>query len=321
MLSRLRQMLSSNAPLLLDIPALISAYPNTDTPRVAHATTLKYRDAVARMSEYLHIIGKDDNPPVTWITREDYAGCHDWLNTRGTAVITTNGYRRRLRGIWHLLRKDYRLNVCDIRDITKEEPEPYQRSKAITEEHFNRVLQLSCCRDTAILLYMLDGGFRRQTIPRLAVRDTHIWQRADGQFRIASKIPPEKTSPERVIMGEHRTAVAVMNWLNIRQFPESPWLFYNMHNGEKLTATSVSEIFKDLRKRCNIPSWSNVNAHALRHKFAQNQLDKHDARTVADWMGITVETLLSVYAARDIDGLILARFGDSDYPAELSKRF
>ena len=320
MFSRLRQMLAPNIPLLLDVPDLVSKHPDTATPRIAHATMRKYYDAIARMSEYLAIIGKDANPPVTWISREDFAGCHDWLLTRGTAVITVNGYRRRLRAIWHMLRRQYRLDVCDIRGITKDEPEPYQRSKAITEAHITQVLQLANCRDAAMILYMLQAGFRRQTIPRLTLDNTYIWQRSDGRYRIASHIPAEKTSPGRVVMAEHDAAFAVQNWLNIREFKESEWIFYNMHDGSQLSELTVSEVFKTLRRRCNIPSWSNVNAHALRHKFAQDKLDDFDQRAVADWMGISVETLLKVYAGRDMDGLIKTRFGDGDYPAELLKK-
>lgn len=322
MLSRLRSMLSSNRVHLLDVPELVSKKPGTDAMRVSHATYRKYYDVIARFSEFLEEQGGDPNPLVTDITRNDYSAFHDWLATRGTVVITTNGYRVRARSIWHRLKKKHDLDVCNIDDITVLLREPDKQSKAITEDHFTRILQFASARDSAMILYMLDGGFRRQSVPRIKLSKTHIWQRKeDGEYRIASLIPAEKvSSAERLVMGEHRTAVAIMNWLNIRQFKDSDYIFYNMWDGEQLSAASVSEIFKDLRKRCNLPSWHNVNAHALRHKFAQDKLgDKVDAATVAAWMGITVDTLLKVYAVRDRNGLIVARFGDDDYPRELLK--
>lgn len=317
MLSKLRRMLSSDIPRLLDAPETLRYHPHTKNQRVANASVKKYVQVTRRMSEYFVSVGKDPNPLVTKITTEDYAAFHDWLITRDTRIVTANGYRVCAKAVWNHLKKTYRLDVCDISGITKLEPEPFQESHAITDEQLSTILQTGSARDSAMILYMVDGGFRRQTVPRLRLDNTHIWQRPDGKFRIASQIPMEKTSPPRVIMAEHSAAIAMMNWLNIREFQDSPWIFYNQHNGDQLSPLTVSEVFKTLRRRCNIPAHTNVCAHALRHKFAQDKLDSYDYRMVADWMGITVETLMQVYAKRDLNSLITARFGDGNFPVEL----
>jgi integrase len=68
------------------------------------------------------------------------------------------------------------------------------------------------------------------------------------------------------------------------------------------------------RNKANLPAGMNVNAHALRHRFAQNMLDDFDARTVSQWMGIEVDTLLQVYAYRSENDLMRKRFGEIHPP-------
>ena len=250
------------------------------------------------------------------VTRAQYAAFHEWLAKRGTKAITCNGYRRRLRAVWNRLR-ERGIDVCDDRGIFKELPVPNQRSKAITEAHFSEMLQIANIRDTAILLYVASAGFRRQTVPRLRLDNTHIWLSDSGQYRIASKIPQEKTSPPRLVIGDEAAALATRLWLEIREFSDSPWLFYEMAGGGQMAEYTVSSVFGNLRRSANIPAWSNASAHGLRHRFAQQQLNEHDQKIVAQWMGISIETMLKVYAHRGDDALITARLGDDDFPKEL----
>lgn len=304
-------MLSTSVLYLSDVPEFIALVPGTKMRDVAPSTQKKYKDCIARFIEFM---GED--VPVETIDRETYAAFHEWLGTRGTRAITCNGYRRRQRAIWNRLR-ERGIDVCDNRGIFKEQLEPAQKSKATMYGHMQSMLQLSNVRDTAVILYTASAGFRRQTIPRLRVDNTRIWLSDSGQYRIASKIPQEKTSPPRLIIGDEAAALAVKLWLEIREFQDSPWLFYEMHNGDQMSEFNVSDIFGRLRRAANIPAWSNASAHGLRHRFAQEQLNEHDQKIVAQWMGISVETMLKVYAHRDEESLITARLGDKDFPKEL----
>ena len=282
----------------------ISLVRGTNKPTVRPATARHYRDTCQRMIEFF---GGDEF--VESVTREEYAEWHDWLATRGTSPITTNNYRRCMRAIWNHL-ADRGLDVCDIDGITKLTSTPVQKSRAIEEHHLQAILRVASIRDAAIILYMASAGFRRQTVGRITVEGTKIWQRPDGQFRIASRIPAEKTSPPRVIMGDHDPALACRLWLSIREHKNSPYLFNSTQGGGQLTANAVSSIFRNIRNKANLPARINVNAHALRHRFAQNMLDDFDARTVSQWMGIEVDTLLQVYAYRSEDDLMRKRFGE-----------
>lgn len=291
--------------LLSQVSEEISRVHGTGNATVRPATARHYNDTCQRMIEFL---GRDEF--VESITREEYAEWHDWLATRGTSPITTNNYRRCMRAIWNHL-DDRGFDVCSIDGITKMISTPVQKSRAIEEHHLQAILQVACIRDAAIILYMASAGFRRQTVGRITVANTKIWQRPDGQFRIVSRIPAEKTSPPRVIMGDHDPAIACQLWLSVRKHKDSPYLFNSTQGGGPLSPGAVSSLFRNIRNKAGLPARMNVNAHALRHRFAQDMLDDFDARTVSQWMGIEVDTLLQVYAYRSEDELIRKRFGET----------
>lgn len=313
MLDKLKRRMQKGL-LLSQATDVIALVPGTNTPDISEATKQKYGQTCQRLISYFGDV------PVESITREQYAAFHDWLATRETTnEITVNGYRRQARALWHRL-AERNYAVCDIEGITKELPPPLQRSKAVTDEHLARVIEVASVRDTAIVLYMVGSGIRRQTVPRLTVAGTKIWQRPDGRYRIASQIPQEKTSAPRLIMAEHSAALAVHLWLAIRAHQDSPWLFPAHDTGGQMDMVSIGTIFARLRRRANIPAWASFGAHSLRHKFAQTMLDDHDAKTVSQWMGISTETLLQVYAYRSQEDLVARRFGDGDFPADLLSR-
>ena len=268
----------------------------------------RYRAPLSRhLSKNDRVFGRDEY--VESITREEYAEWHDWLATRGTAPITTSNYRRCMRAIWnHLV--DRGLNVCDIDGITKLISTPVQKSRAIEEHHLQAILRVASIRDAAIILYMASAGFRRQTVGRITVEGTNIWQRPDGNYRIVSRIPAEKTSPPRVIMGEHESALACKLWLAVREHKNSPNPSTQPMMGDRSPQTQSAPSSATFRNKANLPARMNINAHALRHRFAQSMLDEFDARTVSQWMGIEVNTLLQVYAYRSEDDLMRKRFGE-----------
>lgn len=189
--------------LLSDAPMLAACKPGTLSLSVSDATLRKYEEVIRRAIDYY-----GDDRDVSSITRAEFAGFHDWLATRGTRAVTTNGYRKRIRAIWNRLR-ERGVTVCDIKGIVTEEVEPLRTSNAIHDRHLTKILQVAPLRDAAIVMLTVRAGIRRQTIPRLRVADSKLWQREDGSYRFASRIPREKTSPPRLIMAEHDAAVLV----------------------------------------------------------------------------------------------------------------
>ena len=303
MLNKIKRKMKWGLPLS-KVTDKISVVEGTGEPAVKPATIRQYRDTCRRMIDFF---GHDAF--VESITRDEYAEYHHWLGQRGTSAITVNTYRRCSRAIWnHLAQHGY--DVCDIEGITKMIAMPVQKSRAMSDEQLSRILEVASVRDSAIILYMAGAGFRRQTTGRIAVDNTKIWQRPDGYFRIASRIPAEKTSPPRVIMADHEPALACQLWLSIRRHQDSPWLFNTTSDGGQLADATVSSIFHKIRKRANLPARVNINPHALRHRFAQKMLDQFDHKTVAQWLGIDTNTLFEVYAFRSEDELLRKRFGE-----------
>ena len=58
----------------------------------------------------------------------------------------------------------------------------------------------------------------------------------------------------------------------------------------------VRSLFRNIRKKAGLPVRMKINAHALRHRFARLMLDEFDSKSVSQWMGIEVNTLMEVYA-------------------------
>lgn len=276
----------------------------TTQKRIAPATKRIYANTCQRMIEFF---GQDVF--VESITRDEYAEWHDWLAERGTSEVTVNDYRRNGRAIWNHLKKRG-FEVANIEGITATLKEPIQHSKAITDDILHRILEVASIRDMAIVLFMAASGMRRQSVGRITVDRIKIWQRPDGRFNMIASIPAEKTSAPRELMGDHDSALACQLWLSVRKHKESPWLFNSTRDGEQLSENSVSSIFRKLRIKANLPAGLNISPHSLRHRAAQRMLDDFDARVVADFLGISVETLLQVYAVRSREDLIIQRFGD-----------
>lgn len=308
MLSNIKRIMSRHRPLLASQMGDEAAkIPGTDKLDVRRSTRRQYRKVGRLLREFF---GRDLD--VTTVTRQQYADFHDWLlgRTGSSSVVTTNSYRRTCRAVWNRLReRGYEL--VDIEGITKMEPVPTPDGKAIKDGTLARLLGRANIRDFAMILFAAQSGCRKQSLPRLRRDTMRLWEGPDGRWRVAFKIPSEKGGRPRVLFARHEAALAIMLWLEIREY-DSDYVFNSMATGEPLTDGGVTHAMKSLRKRANLPENTRAHWHALRHRFAQNNLNRYDAKIVSDWMGISVETLLMVYAQRSNDELEAIYFGDVD---------
>ena len=165
-------------------------------------------------------------------------------------------------------------------------------------------------RDDAVLELLYGSGLRIGELCALGPADLDldraravVWGKG-GKQRAVPLSAPAVTALRAWIGGPRRAAVAGA--------ADTDALFVN-RRGHRLTPRDARRI---LDRRAVAPT----HPHALRHRFAQNQLDSNDAATVAAWMGISVETLLKVYAQRSEEELAYKRFGDAEVPAELFSR-
>lgn len=266
--------------------------------RIAQSTYRdKYRPTMRRLLEFF---GDVD---LATLSPADADRWQKHQEERGVSISTANMYKSTARAIFRRLDRPDLANVIVLRD-----PGP-PRSKAMSDAHFEKILRYANLRNAAILLLLKHSGRRRATICRLQVADTKIWQAPDGDFRLASE-SLEKGDRRVLVFAKHRAALAVMLWMESRPDPQAPHVFTHLDSGQPLQPNAITWVFRRLQKAAQIPRDVQISPHTLRHKFAQDKLEKFDARIVADWMGITVETLLEVYATRDKDTLQRLFFDD-----------
>lgn len=266
-----------------------------DVLRVSEAT---YRGPYSTVTRSL--VGVLGDRPLGEVTPADVDRWQRSLD--GLATSTINSYRSAARAMFN------RVGRPDLAGVIRILPPPRPASKAMRPEHLDAMLLQANVRDAAILLVLRDSGRRRASIPQLGVDDTRIWQGPDGRFRLASRVVEKGLRPQ-LVFARHDAALATSLWLSMRPW-RSRWVFSRLTGPEQLSVESVSSIFRRLREAAGIPGGVNASPHGLRHTFAQRQLEEHDARVVADWMGISVETLLEVYATRSADDLQRLFFGD-----------
>lgn len=277
-------------PLRLSGLADACAYEN-GVMRVAKTT---YRDKyIPTQRSLVRFFG---DVAVDGLAPADIARWQSHLEERDITVTSANSYKSVARAMFRRLDRSELAQVLVDRD-----PGP-PASKAMSDEHLERILRAANIRDAAIVLLLAHSGRRRATICRLHVAHTKIWQGPDGDFRLASK-SVEKGKRTVLVFAKQRAALATMLWMESRPDPDSPYVFTHLESGEALSPDGVTGIFRKLRQRANISKVVQISPHALRHRFAQHQLEQFDARVVADWMGITVETVLQVYATRSEDML------------------
>lgn len=216
---------------------------------------------------------------------------------RDITVRTANMYKSTARAMFRRIGRDDLAQVLVLKD-----PGP-PKSKAMSDEHFELLLRYANLRDAAILLLLRHSGRRRATICRLRMADTKIWQAPGGDFRLASK-SVEKGDRRVLVFAKHRAALATMLWMDSRPDPDSEFVFTHLDSGQPLLPNAVTQTFARLKRAARIPKDVQVSPHTLRHRFAQDKLsDGFDQRIVADWMGITVDTVLQVYATRSEEQL------------------
>ena len=289
------RLMSSRRPLpASQLAYVVSRVPGTDKADIADSTLKQYKRLAYQLQKWA---GCDVD--VLSLSRQDVAEFHEWLDQPHLSTVTINGRRRRLNAAWNRLR-ERGYQVCDIAGLVQMKREPVPPGKAIADDWIQRLLLIANARDVAMILLMVDNGFRRQTLPRILVSQLDITLGDDGLFRLVGEIPEEKISRPRPIFGKHATCLAVLNWLEVRPTEfDAPELFVNLQTGEPLTVEGLGIIMRNMRKKANVPHGEKVFWHAFRHRFAQTKLDEgYDPALVAQWMGITVETLLQVYATR-----------------------
>ncbi len=284
--------------MLSQLPAL--AGHTNGARRVAWATLSLYETATTRLLNFL-----EGDVELEALSATDLLMFHEFLRDECPEIrtVTANSYRRTLAAMFRAVgRGELARPLRQLREAPR-------RDKAMSEEHLRQMLAYATLRDAALIMFLAASGARRGTVCKLRKEQVRIWQGDDGQFRLAARVLTKGDSTA-LCLGTHETALAMMLWLSVQPNAERTSYVFTVPSGEALDPRSINSIFRKLKLTAKLPGNAPINPHALRHKFAQEKLSKHDAAIVAALMNHSSPNVtLEVYATRSEDKIIEAFFG------------
>ena len=267
----------------------ISAFLNErKAQNLAKGTIRYYQNNLKFFLEYLNEI------EIQYISQINSNIIRDFLLVladRGHNEGGVHGYFRAikafLRWYWDEVEPDYK-NPIDKVKAPKVSIEPIE---GISREDFNSLLEV--CpknkfygeRDRTIFMVLLETGVRANELCDINIEDVNL---VDSSILIRQG---KGRKPRFVFIGKS-TRKQLRRWLRFRKANEGA-LFINK-SGDRISYTTLREIFRRLSLRANIPTPS---PHDFRRAFCLECLRKGiDLLTISRLMGHTSLQLLSRYA-------------------------
>lgn len=131
-------------------------------------------------------------------------------------------------------------------------------------------------RDKAIILFLMDTGCRVGGLCSLRMEELNLDQWIAKVHEKGGKI--------RKVLFTDKTRAAIIDWLDVRTFEDSPFLFTSLEDGRPMNSNSVLQMLRRLGKRAGVEG--RVNPHAFRHGFAREYLrNGGDLASVSDLLG------------------------------------
>ena len=271
---------------------------------VSSRTYKKYAQVINVMIEWMEtyraIVYVDD------LTRGDILDLLKTLDNSHRRITTCNSIKRDLKSMLRAAGRE------DLGALVKQKKEP-RRNKAMNDDNLARLLAVASIRDSAMLLFLRHTGVRRQTIPRVTLKNLLMWVNDQNEQMLAYKNIVEKGgTPRGVYVKNENLCNAIKLWLGVRAAKHNPdYLFTSHYTGQPISQETVGKIFQQLREKANLPKGANINPHALRHRKAQEMLTQVDARIVSDFLGHDLNTLLKTYATRTDDEIARQVLGEN----------
>jgi len=131
-------------------------------------------------------------------------------------------------------------------------------------------------RDRAIILFLFDTGCRVGGLCGLTMEEL------DLDNRIA-RVHEKGDKSRKVLFGE-KTRAGIMDWLSVRPFEDSPFVFTSLRDNCPMNPNSVIQMLRRRKRKYGIEG--RVNPHAFRHGFAREYLRAGgDLASVSDLLG------------------------------------
>jgi site-specific recombinase XerD len=114
-------------------------------------------------------------------------------------------------------------------------------------------------RSKAIIYFLLDTGCRVGGLCSLTIGNLFL---AEGRALIT-----EKGDKTRVVIFQGTTSRVVENWLSMRPYKSSEWVFTSLKENRPMNPNSVIQMLRRLKKKAGVNG--RVNPHSFRHAFAR----------------------------------------------------
>ena len=142
-------------------------------------------------------------------------------------------------------------------------------------------------RDRALIAVLSRCGLRVSEACSLTVDNIH-WSTGTPSLRFTGK-----RGKERVVPMNFEVQDILRKWLESRQFSDSPYVFCNLRNGQRLSRKTVWAAMKTYAQRAGI---RHVHPHMLRHTFGTDLADRDvPVERIKDLMGHASIETSSIY--------------------------
>jgi integrase/recombinase XerD len=184
--------------------------------------------------------------------------------------------------------------TCDPTVRLRLTPLAKEPPKAVSDDDLVRLLDAAAGsgpRDLALVAFIADTACRCAGAAGARLSELDIDQRC--------AVVREKGQKQRAVFFGSETALALLQWLDVRPPDPSDALFVNWRDGGFLSPTGVYQVFKRLARAAGlIDDGRRYNPHGLRHAWARRALQAGmDLGTVSEIMGHTgIEVTARFYA-------------------------
>ena len=142
-------------------------------------------------------------------------------------------------------------------------------------------------RDRALIAVLSRCGLRVSEACSLTVDNIH-WSTGTPSLRFTGKRGKERVVPMNLEVQD-----VLREWLESRRFSDSPYVFCNLRNGQRLSRKTVWAAMKRYAQRAGI---RHVHPHMLRHTFGTDLADRNvPVERIKDLMGHASIETSSIY--------------------------
>ena len=214
------------------------------------------------------------NRELNTITSEDviyFLAAYPHSKDKVVSGCTMDSKRRYLSSIFTLLKKHKKIaeNPMDMVDRIKfkskvKVPLSKKEIENVKKAVSNRSNEVFRTRNTMIINLLLDTGCRVSELTNISIKDIDFHR---NTIKILGK-----NNKERIVLFSESTKEDIMKYLETRDYHKTDYLLMNYSGTNRLKASGVQSMLKNLRKKCGV---DRLHAHLFRATMSSDLVQKH----------------------------------------------